>query len=344
MNLLLTRDQFRERCLERDKNRCVICLCPDNLSVHHIQERRLFQGERELGGYFIFNGSSLCEPCHIRAEETTLSCEEIRNAIGIKQIILPEHLCPSEMYTKWGDIILPNGQRLPGELFHDESVQKILAQGNVLHLYTKYVKYPRTFHAPWSPGKNDDDKVLHDLSHFEGEKVIVTPKFDGENSTFYRDYYHARSINSDDHPSRHIIKSLHAKFCYDIPEGWRICGENLYAQHSISYRNLPSYLLIFSIWNEKNQCLSWEETKEWCSLLDLHLVPTIYEGIWDEKLIKNLSVKEFNGDPCEGYVVRIADGFSYKEFRHSVIKMVRAGHVTTNNHWKHGAVVPNQLK
>lgn len=40
-NVLLTRDEFRERCLERDKHQCVICSSKNNLSVHHILERRL---------------------------------------------------------------------------------------------------------------------------------------------------------------------------------------------------------------------------------------------------------------------------------------------------------------
>ncbi|MEL7307213.1 MAG: RNA ligase family protein, partial [Pseudomonadota bacterium] len=41
-----------------------------------------------------------------------------------------------------------------------------------------------------------------------------------------------------------------------------MCGENLYARHSISYNNLPSYFMAFSVWNELNQCLSWQDTKQ----------------------------------------------------------------------------------
>ena len=46
MPKLLTRDQFRERALARDNNKCVIC-GGDATEVHHIIERRLFEG----GGY-----------------------------------------------------------------------------------------------------------------------------------------------------------------------------------------------------------------------------------------------------------------------------------------------------
>jgi uncharacterized FlgJ-related protein len=45
----------------------------------------------------------------------------------------------------------------------------------------------------------------------------------------------------------------------------------------------------------------------------------------------------------EGYVVRLADGFSYGEFRKSVAKFVRKDHVTTTKHWTHGPIVVNEL-
>lgn len=113
------------------------------------------------------------------------------------------------------------------------------------------VKYPRTFHLPWSPGVSSDDKVLTDLSGFEGKRVIVTRKMDGENFTGYRDYCHARSIDGNHHWSRDWVKKFWLERSFDLPEGWRICCENMYATHSIKYESLPHYLLGISIWNEK---------------------------------------------------------------------------------------------
>jgi hypothetical protein len=43
-------------------------------------------------------------------------------------------------------------------------------------------------------------------------------------------------------------------------------------------------------------------------------------------------------------IIRRADGFHYRSFRHSVAKYVRKGHVQTNDHWKTSEVVPNQLR
>ncbi|MGY5343347.1 RNA ligase family protein [Paenibacillus glucanolyticus] len=37
---------------------------------------------------------------------------------------------------------------------------------------------------------------------------------------------------------------------YRIPEGYRICAENVYAKHSLLYSALPSYFLLFSVWKE----------------------------------------------------------------------------------------------
>ena len=80
-----------------------------------------------------------------------------------------------------------------GELFGDESVQKIL--DSVLCEFTTRVKYPRTWHLPWSPGATADDRVLDSVSHFYGREIVVTTKMDGECTTMYSDFLHARSID-----------------------------------------------------------------------------------------------------------------------------------------------------
>lgn len=338
-NKLLSRDEFRNMVFERDHHQCIVCKKPAK-DAHHILERRLFPDS----GYYLDNGASLCEEHHLAAEMTTLSAQEIREILQIKNPILPPHLYRDQEYDKWGNIILPNGKRLQGELFQDESVQKILNQGNVLSIFLKYVKYPRTYHLPWSMTKTKDDRVLDNCDMFKGKEVVVTLKFDGENTSMYNDYIHARSINSGNHESRNYIKRMHSEIMTDIPEGWRICGENLYAKHSIQYNNLESYFYVFSIWNNQNICLSWDETVEYTQLFDLSKVPVLYRGVFDEKIIKNLVSTHFDGNEMEGYVIRVAESFAYKDFNKSVAKFVRANHVSTHGHWMRQMVVPNVLK
>jgi hypothetical protein len=229
--------------------------------------------------------------------------------------------------------ILPNKTRLRGELFFDESVQKVLGEGGVLGDFTHHVKYPRTHHLPFSPGVTSDDRVQHDLSELEGQEVIVTEKLDGECTTMYADYIHARSLEYRSRVDRDRVKALHATIAVDIPDEWRVCGENLWAEHSIRYENLSSIFFVFSVWNEKNLCLSRDETVEWAGLLGLETVPVLYRGPFDKVLLQNLHQPERNGRPCEGFVVRTADGFPYSAFRRRVAKYVREDHVQTQAHW-----------
>ena len=208
------------------------------------------------------------------------------------------------------------------------------------------IKYPRTPHLPWSLGKGDDDKVLTSVDHFIGKDVTVTIKMDGECTTLYSDYIHARSLDSKHHESRSWMKAFHAEVRHLIPPGYRICGENLYAKHSIHYLNLDSFFLVYSVWNEENISLAWKEVETWCSLLGLKTVPVIYSGFYPELMIQDFPkiLNTFHGDPCEGYVVRVSDSFPYSEFSTCVAKFVRASHVQTDKHWMSQPVVPNQLK
>lgn len=121
MPKLLSREAFKAAVFTRDKNKCVICGQPA-VDAHHVIERRLFPD----GGYVSDNGAAVCSACHLKAEQTAISCEELRQRAGITNIILPVGFDPSKTYTKWGDIILPDGRRTPGPLFGDPGVQKVL--------------------------------------------------------------------------------------------------------------------------------------------------------------------------------------------------------------------------
>ncbi len=208
----------------------------------------------------------------------------------------------------------------------------------------KSVKYPRTMHLPWSPGATRDDRFLLDTSCFDGQYVVVTEKMDGENTTMTNQVIHARSLTPCDHPSRSWVKQLHGQVKYDIPDGFRVCGENLYAQHSIGYENLLSYFMVFNIWDENNVCLSWEDTLEYCELLGLTHVKVLWSGVFDRKSIEQACWSDAEKENSEGYVVRIAKSFKYEDFSQAVAKYVRENHVQTDTHWMHAEIVKNTLK
>jgi len=330
MEKLLSRDQFRNVVFERDNHTCVFCKQPA-VDAHHIIERRLWPDS----GYYLNNGASVCQFHHLECEKTLISVEQVREACGITKPIIPPHLYQDCVYDKWGNIILPNKTRLKGELFFDESVQKILNLGDVLSSFVNYVKYPRTYHLPWSDGMNEDDRMMPSIIGFQNQEVVVTEKLDGENTSMYRDHIHARSIDSGNHNSRNWVKNFWSSISYEIPEGWRICGENLYAVHSLKYEPLYSYFFGFSVWTDKNVCLSWEETLEWFDLLGIIPVPVLYRGPFDKNKIESLWTP-YDYDRKEGYVVRVAGEINYGQFREKVGKFVRANHVNTAKHWFHG--------
>lgn len=203
-------------------------------------------------------------------------------------------------------------------------------------------KYPRTPHLPFSPGATSDDKVLPNTDHLLGETVVVTEKMDGENTTIYKDYYHARSIDS-------AHKSYHSWLLSYIPcmqsllsENERICGEYLFAKHSISYSELESYFYGFSAWDGE-RCLSWDETQKEFERLGIVSVPIIYVGEYSDEYIRKLA-EETVGQGGEGIVVRTVSGFSYNDFGLHMAKFVRPNHVQTDKHWSHGVIEKNSLK
>ncbi|MFD7736004.1 RNA ligase family protein [Kitasatospora phosalacinea] len=202
------------------------------------------------------------------------------------------------------------------------------------------IHYPRTPHLPWSPGAAADDIRSRDTSGLAGTDVVVTEKLDGENTTLYPDGLHARSLDSAHHPSRAWVKGLQGRIGPRIPPGWRICGENLYARHSLAYTDLDSWFHGFSVWTDRDRCLDWDATVRFLRRLGVPTPRVLWRGRYDERAIRALKP---DPDRQEGYVVRTAAGFDRAEFGHRVAKWVRPQHVRTDTHWMHAAVVENGL-
>ncbi|AQZ62593.1 unnamed protein product [[Actinomadura] parvosata subsp. kistnae] len=201
------------------------------------------------------------------------------------------------------------------------------------------VHYPRTPHLPWSPGVTPDDVRAGDLSGLRGREVVVTEKLDGENTTLYPDGLHARSLDSGHHPSRAWVKGLQGRVGGRIPQGWRVCGENMYARHSLAYHELDSWFYGFSVW-AGDRCLGWDRTVAFLRGLGIPVPPVLWRGVFDERALRGLRI---DPERQEGYVVRTAEGFGREEFAGRVAKWVRREHVRTDTHWMHAAVVPNGL-
>ena len=205
----------------------------------------------------------------------------------------------------------------------------------------KRFKYGRTYHLPFSKGVQSDDKLFKDLSVFEGKEVQLSIKMDGENSTLYSDYVsHARSLDSKSNWTRDLLKKTHFEIAHNIPEGYRLCCENLFAKHSIFYPDdfLEGYLYLLSVWDERNVALSLDETIKMSKILGLPMPKQIYRGVFDIKLFEKIA-NEMDLSIHEGYVMRLTSPIKYEDFSRSVAKFVREGHVQEDaEHWLKTAV------
>ncbi|MFJ8014425.1 RNA ligase family protein [Streptomyces sp. NPDC096339] len=199
--------------------------------------------------------------------------------------------------------------------------------------------YPRTPHLPWSPGAAADDVRAAGLEGLAEREVVVTEKLDGENTTLYSDGLHARSLDSAHHPSRAWVKGLQGRIGAGIPDNWRVCGENLYARHSIPYEDLDSWFYGFSVW-DGDHCLDWDSTVRFLRGLGVPVPRVLWRGVFDERVLRKLRLDTTRQ---EGYVVRTVAGFAREDFGRRVAKWVRGGHVQTDTHWMFAQVIPNGL-
>jgi hypothetical protein len=211
-------------------------------------------------------------------------------------------------------------------------------------------KYGRTYHYPFSPGTTSDDRIQHDYwQHIQKIPTLIhTEKLDGENNCLSRHGVFARS---------HAAPTV-SGWTESIRRFWQLIKndlgnleiflENLYAIHSIEYRNLEHHFYVFGI-REHDRWLSWEETKFYAAMIGLPTVPELdvvhqpNDQILFEQQTLELTKGRgtfdphdiMNGQPAtiEGIVSRNADAYAVDDFGHNVFKYVRNGHVKTDQHW-----------
>lgn len=199
------------------------------------------------------------------------------------------------------------------------------------------MKYPRTYHLPWSPGTTKDDKKVETIDHMYGTNVVITEKLDGECTSMYCDRIHARSEDSKHHDSRGWVKGFWGEIQHRIPEGIQIVGENLYARHSIYYHRLETYFYGFAAIKDEKHVMDWRETLNLFDSVGIEPVPVLCFGPLSQVFTQRRLMKpEFTptlGDEMEGYVIRSLREFPVADFDKHVYKYVREDHVKTDTHW-----------
>lgn len=211
-------------------------------------------------------------------------------------------------------------------------------------------KYSRTYHFPFSPGTTSDDRIQHEYwKHLSAiPQLVHTEKLDGENNCLSRYGVFARShVAPTTSPWTESIRRYWQSIKHDLGN-LEIFLENVYAIHSIAYRDLEHHFFVFAI-REHDRWLSWEETCFYAAMLDLPVVPEIKR--FDSPVIQadfERDVLEIvkgagafvaqdaaTGKPVtmEGIVTRNADAYPVDAFARNVFKYVRKGHVKTDEHW-----------
>jgi len=207
------------------------------------------------------------------------------------------------------------------------------------------MKYPRTYHLPYSPGATKDDKKLQDgwFENYRGKEIVITEKLDGENIHMTdRDCY-ARSDGAPTRSpwSRNIWDpqyGLYWKIQKYIGPNETIFGENLFGEHSIIYERLTKYFHLFAV-NDGFNWYSWDSVKMFATIMGIPHVPELWRGVVaDEDSLKtlvNYYTKEpsLYGNTREGVVVRVTGFFPLEDFSKNVCKWVRPNHVQTDEHW-----------
>jgi hypothetical protein len=224
-----------------------------------------------------------------------------------------------------------------------------------MSLSRKYGANGKTFHVPWSEGTDSTDRKNWDYwtDIQQGIKELVfTSKLDGEGTCLNEFGVFARSHAApSDKPWSAYLRQKHAVMVHDLKKDQvEIFGENLYALHSIEYPCLDEYFHVFAV-RHLDQWLSWEEVEWWSSVFDLKTVPVLgrlsVDGLAESFLVQYVkelgaqpelfgSYDIIDNKPCsrEGIVFRNVDGFHVDAFVQNIMKMVRKGHVKTDEHWE----------
>jgi hypothetical protein len=208
------------------------------------------------------------------------------------------------------------------------------------------MKYPRTYHVPFSPGATKDDKKLKDgwFEYYRGKQIILTEKLDGENSCLCQKGVFARSHATETHSPWSINlwgnDGLYWKVKGLIDDDLYIFGENLYGEHSIHYNRLKDYFHIFACYNEtRDEWWSWDDVRFVSKVMEVPTVPVLWKGIAEsedqvrELIYQIMNMPSMYGDTKEGVVMRIVGSFNGDDFPNYVCKYVRANHVQTDEHW-----------
>lgn len=219
-------------------------------------------------------------------------------------------------------------------------------------------RFPHTPHLAWlGKGEPRDDKVMskEEVLALLSAPVRVEEKIDGANLGF--------SVGSDgklraqnrgqylESPYRHQFTRLsvwltshESALVSALGEELILFGEWCAARHSVAYEKLPDWFVAFDVYDRQSGRY-WSATRRdgLCTHLGLAVVPAMSEGRVALAALRELVINHrsrFGDNLVEGVVIRRDEG----DWLNSRAKLVAPEFTQTlNEHWRHRAIVWNQL-
>jgi len=71
--------------------------------------------------------------------------------------------------------------------------------------------------------------------------------------------------------------------------------------------------MLFSVWDETNHSLSWDEVERWATLLSVETVPVLYRGLFSMEALKEV-INSLDLSKQEGFVIRNSRSFHFNDF------------------------------
>lgn len=213
------------------------------------------------------------------------------------------------------------------------------------------IKFPRISHFPFSPqavaNQSRDDKIgIKGWDKYLRRHGYVTfEKMDGSNVCLTREGVFPRGSGVLAPETYDWLKAEHNKIKHKIPTNYRIYGENMYAVHSVEYKELKSYFYMFAVFDM--EYLRWLSPLKMSDIAMGIGFPTSiksFGGLWEhtgatmekdferEYRVTTTRDDEYQRD-MEGWVVWTNYDIPVHMFDKMVFKWVREGHVQTDEHW-----------
>jgi predicted kinase len=268
--------------------------------------------------------------------------------------------------SKQKDFVEPRLNEGFKELLHmkdEDQINDLLVKWGIpsINLYqSNYFKFPRTRHlySLGSAQRNDLIMTLDEVKQFHNIELYIEEKIDGANIGISIDP--ETQIIKFQNRSHYVNESTHLQFSklpqwvnmygpqlYEVIEPGRhiLFGEWLYLRHTVPYNGLPSYFVVFDMYDKKEKVFySRNKIEKILSKTKIPLVPLIFNGSFNKKedIVKLLEKDSTYGNTLiEGLYIKVPNEDNTSIIRRG--KIVRSDFLSEDTDFWDKNTSPNGL-